>query len=282
MRADSWIYELPLKDSTRVMLYLEALAAERSQKKIFRLPTDNKTLLKQAKVHPLTSVRFDRSQTTAFQNLERLTSRALLMMMKEGIIKHPMDFISKYMGPEWEKLPNKDIGDMSKDEYLGRVMKVRYNSLCAATCELKPIGCWPLIIADLLGALESKHLISDSLGPSLVSIHPQEPIVAINYGNVLEMKQRFRWAKTSLQLRLTLTAPQSSKAKILKIIIERLGQFLVVMEALEKFKEWYDKAKAEIERLRAEWEWRNLEPLRGAEDHVDAFERNRDWISRTC
>lgn len=282
MQSDSWIYELPWEDSTRIMLYLQALAAERSTKKISDLPTNHKTLLKQAKAHPLTSVRFNTRQTTAFKNVDRLYSITLLMMMKEGIVKNSVEFLEKYVWPEWEKLPTRNPNDISSDEYFGLVLKTNYNGLCRAACEVKPVGCWPLAIADLLGAIDSKHLLSDSLGGRLVDIHPREPITEIHYGNVLEMRQRFRVAKANLQLRLNLTAPQSSKAKAIKKIIDRLGEMLIVMEALQLFKEWYDKAKAEVERFRAEREWRSLEPLRGAEDHVDAFERNRDWISRTC
>jgi hypothetical protein len=187
---------------------------------------------------------------------------------------------------------------------------VQYNALVHVACNVVPIGNWSIVLGDLLGNvygdLNSKKLTS------LVKDHPGTSISALSDTDLQILVARFVDMRDSLRAKEESSREAglgSAIGKALKWLWENSDKIIFFYEAYENAME--RARQADEERKRAEEEKRKadeaaaaaaaakarqeadeqlerlargegISALEHAEDHVDAFERNRDFIERTC
>jgi hypothetical protein len=173
---------------------------------------------------------------------------------------------------------------------------IGYNVLCTLTLTREQRGAWPLILGDLLENVDkSTGLISDST-PNIVSHHPSSERVLLDV-NPDELSRLAAITKaTGLELsgkvgKLIEAAKKAAEA------LKKAGEyFLIASESYERLQKLKEEARRKAEEER-EAERKQREVIReiqertaegrghelpGSRDHVDAFERNGDLISRTC
>ncbi|WP_454021187.1 hypothetical protein [Azospirillum sp. Marseille-Q6669] len=179
-----------------------------------------------------------------------------------------------------------------------RLPKIQYDTLIRLACQVRPVGNWYLMFADLAGDLRSETLLCKSV-PRVVASHPTSVIGKLDGAHASIFINAIDAARNDLK-----AAYESAASRVVDPVTGKLDPIIKALkwawDNLDKLsiaytiaKELWDeherRREAEEARRRAEEAQRKLDreislsaPLRGAEHHVDSFEKNRDWISRTA
>jgi hypothetical protein len=209
-------------------------------------------------------------------NLEIIQATTLTLLRKQDASK----------AQEYETLLTRELDKIDWDSYgpemFVRRFEVEYDMLCRTVLAEGVRGMWPIVTYDLMRRLDSELL--HPRVPALVARHP-EPVTAEDIGanDARRVQAVFRSAADELQARLPSLATLKKIAEALEraaerfLLISSLAEFIA--ERWERFQQARadrEAADREVERFREAL--REARPIDGAEDHVDAFERNRDFL----
>jgi hypothetical protein len=164
-------------------------------------------------------------------------------------------------------------------------------------------GAWPLIMYDVLAPLDGKRLLLVEQLRVAVDNHADKDFLrSLSLAKLQEMSavlttvQADVYARLSEELRNPSNAahqgpgivPLAGRLRLIKEVIE--GAYLALTIYNDIFKETLNEALSELQRRQAEaearrqWDRFQREPreIPRSSDFVDAFDRNKGWIEKTC
>jgi hypothetical protein len=159
---------------------------------------------------------------------------------------------------------------------------VEYDTLCATVARTTLDGMWPIVVFDLTNSLESFPLCARI--PEMVTRHPGGLTVGdLSRYEISQIRSTFDGAAAAATARIS-----PGTIKKVKDALEQAATIFSLISDLITMIDKYERAK-DAEREKAERDvqdardmLRGAGPMEGAEDHVDAWEANRDVIERTC
>lgn len=160
-----------------------------------------------------------------------------------------------------------------------------YEALVSVVSEVEPAGNWLYIFADLARPLDAQDLLIDKV-PDLIDFHPQTSVFDVPQDAARELANTFQEITDKVRQQYDAQVgliPVKPFVKGLKWLWQNLEKLAisanwiatVVEEATKKYKE---EAERQAEQDRINRGISEARPLAGAENHVDSFDRNRDFL----
>lgn len=168
-------------------------------------------------------------------------------------------------------------------------IQARYEALLALTCEVPPTGNWLYVLADLARPAGAPDLLIDQV-PDLIEQHPSVSIFQVPPETATELATTLRDTCQALRMKYedqSIRFPTKPLVAVLKWLWNNLDKIAIAAEGIARVVEAERQRQKEEAERRAEQERidqgiRNARPLSGAEDHVDRFDSNRDFIRGLC
>ena len=239
------------------------------------------------------------AESASLLNQYKLIDNALVLTLTA---ENRMNALKNHSRPDNPDLPDdpKSLKD-SKVAFRYALMR-QYRRQFEVTINEQKDGAWPLLVNDLLEPIDGKRkLLVDSFANAAALHNSTEFLSGFSSVQAASVKEILQITQADIAQRLAknvyshqlLRIQPSGKVdtivKVIKKLFDWTEKMITIVEAYRIGIEAAEKAQ-ELERERLEkkskeeWERFQREPraIERSSDHVDRFERNRDFISRTC